>query len=68
MGQSASDRARIARLGSAQSALIEAAEELRAAGEDQLAADVDTVGRKLNDIIAPIRAAGQNRQRWDNHA
>lgn len=63
----ANDRAKIARLGSAQSALIEAAEELRSGDEDALADEVTELIRRLNDIVAPIRASGPGSQRWDKH-
>lgn len=46
--------------------LIEAADELRAAGEAELVDEVTALGKKLNDVIAPIRAAGSNYQRWDS--
>lgn len=67
MGHNARTRAQIARLGSAQSALLEAAEELQAGGEPDLAAEVTALGKKLNATLSKTRAVGPNNQRWDNH-
>lgn len=67
MPMSANDRAKVARLGSAQSMLIEAIEELRAGDEPTLADEIQAIGRKLNDIIVPIRSQDPGSQRWDKH-